>query len=137
MLSDFFFFFVDDFDLQATGANISKSYKVKSINVSKDDVKDGKLLIHRNIVLSDETRLNYSGLTTSLKKLVESEGNPMHISMSLSFDNFEIDYVELTVDQNEPVIVEAAQSIPLDMDLALSRDAFLGTEDGNEAAHNR
>ena len=115
---------VDDFDLQATGANISKSYKVKSINVSKDDVKDGKLLIHRNIVLSDETRLNYSGLTTSLKKLVESEGNPMHISMSLSFDKFEIDYVELTVDQNEPVIVEAAQSIPLDMDLALPEDVI-------------
>lgn len=115
---------VDDFDIKATGANISKSYKVKSIAVSKDDVKDGKLLIHRNITLSDATRLNYSGLTTTLEKLVESAGHPMHISMSLTFEDFEIDYVELTVDQDEPVTVEAVQTIPLEMNLTLPEDVI-------------
>lgn len=115
---------VDDFDLTATGANISKSYKVKSIAVSKDDVKDGKLLIHRNITLSDDTRLNYSGLTTTLEKLVESAGHPMHISMSLTFENFEVDYVELTVDQDEPMVVEAQQAIPMDFNLTLPEDVI-------------
>ena len=117
---------IDDFDLEAAGAYIAKSYKVKAINVSKDDVKDGKLQISRTISLTDESYLDYEGLETTLRKLVASKGEPMDINMSLSFENFEIDYVEFTVDNTEAVTVETETEIPLQMEFDVPGDLVKG-----------
>ena len=115
---------IDDFDLQASGARITRSYRVKSINVSKEDIKDGKLCISRTISLSDNSSLGYEGLETNLKKLMESSGKPMNIYVSMSFENFEIDYVEFTVDKDKAVTVETSEEIPLKMDFEVPEDVI-------------
>ena len=113
---------IADFDLKADGARITKSYKVKSLNVSKTDIKDGKLQISRDISLSDESFLDYEGLATTLKKLAESDGKPMNIYLSLSFENFEIDHVEFTVSKDNAVTLETSREIPLKMDFDVPED---------------
>lgn len=113
---------IADFDLKADGARITKSYKVKALNVSKADVKDGKLHISRDISLSDESFLDYEGLATTLKKLVESNGKPMNIYLSLSFENFEIDHVEFTVSKDDAVTLETSKEIPLKMEFDVPED---------------
>lgn len=113
---------VDDFKLTATGARITRTYAVQSIKVSKDDIKDGKLQIDRTISLSDETALDYSGLQTTLKKLVDSEGKPMNVYLSLAFKDFEVDYVEFTVDKEDVVTVEKNAELPLKVDFEIPED---------------
>ena len=115
---------IDDFDLNAEGALITRSYRVKAINVSKDDIKDGKLNIKRTISLSDASSLGYEGLATTLRKLVESDGQPMNIYLSLSFEDFDIDHVEFTVAEDEAVTFETSTEIPLKMDFAVPEDVI-------------
>lgn len=113
---------VDDFDLMAEGSSATKSYKVKSINVSDAEIKNGKLSIRKQVALSEGSSLNYEGLVTTLQKLAESEGKPMNIYASITFENFAIDYVEFTVDKDEAVTVETREEIPLKMDIEVPED---------------
>lgn len=117
---------IDDFDLKARGARITRSYKVKAINVSKADIKDGRLDISRTISLSDASSFGYEGLTTTLRKLEESNGKPMNIYLSLAFEDFEIDHVEFTVDKDEAVTVEKSTEIPLKMEFDVPEDMVKG-----------
>lgn len=113
---------VDDFDLTAAGAVVTKSYAVKSIKVSEADIKDGRLVINREIKIK-EASLNYQNLTTSLEKL-SAAGDPMSFSMSVSFDGFELESVDLTVDTDEPVTVEENKTIPLNLDFDVPADVI-------------
>ena len=113
---------VDDFNIDAKGAVVTRSYGVKSIVVSKSDVVNGMLVIDRQISI-DEASLGYKDLTTSLEKL-SSMAEPMGFDLSVSFDNFEVDYVELTVDQNDPISVEENSSIPLQISFDVPEDVI-------------
>lgn len=113
---------VDDFDLTATGAVVENSYAVKSIKVSEADIKDGKLVINRTINI-EEASLNYEDLTTSLEKL-STPGEPMSFSLAVSFDGFELESVDLTVDTDEPMKVEENKSIPLKLDFDVPADVI-------------
>jgi hypothetical protein len=113
---------VDDFNIDAKGAVVKKSYGVRSIAVSKSDVVDGKLVINREISI-DKASLGYENLTTSLEKLAEAV-DPMDFDLSVSFDNFEVDYVDLTVDHDDQISVEENSSIPMQLSFDVPEDVI-------------
>lgn len=107
----------DDFTLTQTTTpswEANHVYYVDALALESSDWEktDNGLVLDKTLSVKLKGEIENSGLKTSLKCLFDNGNNPMQIVMSLKFNDFSIDNVQMEI---EPIVITQTLQVPIEV----------------------
>lgn len=105
---------IADFEMPASGGEISREYGVESVVFNDEDWvvgSDGRLQLNKTIDIAIEGYPVYNDVVTTTRHISEHQSGRTPVEVKVEFVDFEIDYVKaainpITVENNENAVLE-------------------------------